>query len=514
MPTNTDRWLFIRQGMLPGALAGLVGGLVFGAAMFRLGVLPTIASLVRADTAGIGFAVHMTIAAVVGTGFGLIAWHQRPAAGEMLFWGLAYGALWWFLGPLTLLPLFLGQQVVWTLDTAQAAFPSLLGHLWYGAITALAYAVLRRAFVLDRTGDTHPHGQSTHRPIWPALLRGGLAGLLAAWLLGLLLDAQGELLAFSSAMMGMHSLPPVWGLLIATGVLAGVGFAALYPQSLDSTGAGLIRGTVYGFAWWVAGALTLLPVLYSGDLAWSLEEARLAFAYLAGFVLFGAGMVLLYRIFTGLVRALFGDIRLDDEQEGIGSRGLQALGRGALAGIVGGLLFTVVMVQIGFLPTVAQLVGGTSSFTGFVVHLIISILIGASYGVLFQRQSYDTGSALGWGVSYGVLWWVLGPLTLLPILLGAPPRWNIATAMATVPSLIGHILYGVGLAWVFFAMEARYNPWWLPRRQTEAERSQRRREQLFTASPAVWVMIIVIALTLSVIVSTQGFVPQGGSYGY
>lgn len=131
------------------------------------------------------------------------------------------------------------------------------------------------------------------------------------------------------------------------------------------------------------------------------------------------------------------------------------------------------MVQIGFLPTVAQLVGGTSSFTGLVVHLIISILIGASYGVLFQRQSYDTGSALGWGVSYGVLWWVLGPLTLLPILLGAPPQWNIDRAMATVPSLIGHILYGVGLALIFFALEARYNPWWLPRRQTEAERSER-----------------------------------------
>lgn len=150
--------------------------------------------------------------------------------------------------------------------------------------------------------------------------------MLAAWLLGLLLDAQGKLLAFSSAMMGMDSLPLVWGLLIATGVLAGVGFAALYPQSLDSTGAGLIRGTVYGFAWWVAGTLTLLPLLYSGDLAWSLEEAQLAFAYLAGFVLFGAGMVLLYQFFTGLVGALFGDIRLDDEQEGIGFTRFASLG--------------------------------------------------------------------------------------------------------------------------------------------------------------------------------------------
>ena len=34
--------------------------------------------------------------------------------------------------------------------------------------------------------------------------------------------------------------------------------------------------------------------------------------------------------------------------------------------------------------------------------------------------------------------------------------------MTTVPSLIGHILYGVGLALVFFALQACYNPWWLP----------------------------------------------------
>ena len=36
---------------------------------------------------------------------------------------------------------------------------------------------------------------------------------------------------------------------------------------------------------------------------------------------------------------------------------------------------------------------------------------------------------------YGLLWWLLGPLTLLPILLGAPPQWTLAAASATFPSL-------------------------------------------------------------------------------
>ena len=58
--------------MLSGALAGQVGGLVFAAAMLELGVLESIASVVRADESFlIGVPVHMTIAAIVGalTGF-------------------------------------------------------------------------------------------------------------------------------------------------------------------------------------------------------------------------------------------------------------------------------------------------------------------------------------------------------------------------------------------------------------------------------------------------------------
>ncbi len=38
-----------RQSIVPGALAGLVGGVAFGAAMVELGALPTVASLVRTD---------------------------------------------------------------------------------------------------------------------------------------------------------------------------------------------------------------------------------------------------------------------------------------------------------------------------------------------------------------------------------------------------------------------------------------------------------------------------------
>ena len=56
--------------------------------------------------------------------------------------------------------------------------------------------------------------------------------------------------------------------------------------------------------------------------------------------------------------------------------------------------------------------------------MAIAIVVGTSYAVLFHRQSYDMVSAVGWGVSYGFVWWLIGPLTLMPILLGTTPDWT------------------------------------------------------------------------------------------
>ena len=102
----------LRSWVLSGALAGLVGGVVFGAAMLELGVLDSIAAVVRAeDSFGLGVAVHFTIAATVGAGFGALVWHQRLGAGETVLWGVTYGALWWFVGPLTVRPILAGDPI-------------------------------------------------------------------------------------------------------------------------------------------------------------------------------------------------------------------------------------------------------------------------------------------------------------------------------------------------------------------------------------------------------------------
>jgi uncharacterized membrane protein YagU involved in acid resistance len=406
-----------------------------------------------------------------------------------LFWGLAYGCFWWFLGPLTLLPLLLGEGLAWDVHAAQEAFPSLVAHVLYGASTGIAFVLFQRA---------RPTEIGLPRASRGALIRGALAGLLGAWLLGEMLDAQDQLLALS-AMMSPGSRPIAWLVTLLIGLLAGLGFALLYPRPFDSAGAGLIRGVVYGFFWWAAGALTLLPLLDGTGIVWSLSTAREGFAALLGYTLFGTAVALFYQWLDTLVRVLFSDDVGRHDDEGVGTQSARAVGRGALAGLVGGLLFTLVMVQIGFLPSVASLIGSSSALTGFFVHLIIADIIGASYGLLFRRQSYDIGSALGWGVSYGFFWWILGPLTLMPILLGASPQWTVGAAVGVFPSLVGHLAYGAGVGIVYYLLEARFSPWWIPYTRAEAARVARRKEQVLSSAPALWMLVVVIALTVPVL---------------
>ena len=87
-----------RTGLLLGALSGLVGGVIFAVTAWEMDRLGEIAQLFRASSSGAGFAVSLVAGTVIGAGFGVLVWYQRPGIGETLFWGLAYGVFWWYLG--------------------------------------------------------------------------------------------------------------------------------------------------------------------------------------------------------------------------------------------------------------------------------------------------------------------------------------------------------------------------------------------------------------------------------
>ncbi|MBA2720121.1 MAG: hypothetical protein H0U52_12925 [Chloroflexi bacterium] len=482
----------VRQTLAPGLIAGLIGGIAFGAAMAELGVLPTVASLVRTDSPLVGFVVHMAIAAILGSGLAVLL-RGRWTAGDVVLWGVAYGAFLWFVGPITMQPLILGQLPTWDLAAAQAAYPSLLGHIVWGAATGLSLVAIKgRAAFVDTT--TTPRSEPPQARLRGVVLRGLVAGLLGFGTIGML-PGGSERMFLPWGGDDAAGLEP-----LAVALLGSIVYAVLHPGSTSTAGGAAVRGAGFGFILWVIGGLTLLPLLRGEGLTWSITDARTTFPALPGTILFGAAMALIYHWLGRLTRLFFSD-DVGNRSPDAGSWGPRAVGRGAAAGIVGGVLFTLVMVRIGYLPTVAKLVGSDSELVGLGVHLLIAEIVGVSYGVLFRRQAFDQSAAIGWGVSYGFLWWVLGPLTLAPVILGTSPAWTVEAAASAFPSLIGHLAYGAGLGLTFHAMEARYSPWWITRTDAEATRMAGRRVEASSAGPAIWALLVLVAVLLPVVLS-------------
>lgn len=133
---------------------------------------------------------------------------------------------------------------------------------------------------------------------------------------------------------------------------------------------------------------------------------------------------------------------------------LRPLWLGAIAGILGGIPFGMLMGMMGMLPMVGMLVRVDNAVVGFGVHMLISAATGALYGFLAVRLPQTWRAAGITGIGYGILWWVLGALILMPFLLGMPhmifsvgtPQWY---------SLMGHMIFGLVTALSFLLLYRR-----------------------------------------------------------
>jgi len=142
---------------------------------------------------------------------------------------------------------------------------------------------------------------------------------------------------------------------------------------------------------------------------------------------------------------------ITQEQGTSTATGLKA---GAIAGIGGGLVFGIMMGIMGMLPMVGMLVGVQNALVGLVVHLAISAFIGATFGFIATYLPSGWLAATLAGGAYGIVWWVLGALIMMPLMLGMShmvfvvggPQWM---------SLMGHIIFGVIMGALFVPLKQR-----------------------------------------------------------
>ncbi len=130
---------------------------------------------------------------------------------------------------------------------------------------------------------------------------------------------------------------------------------------------------------------------------------------------------------------------------------------GASGGVAGGLIFGAIMGIIGMLPMIGSMVGQPTPAAGFVLHMVNSVIIGAGFAIALGRFVSGTRNGVGVGLLYGGAWWILGPLTLMPLFMGMGfgVNWNAAAAAAMLPSLVGHLMYGGVLGLVYTWLRQR-----------------------------------------------------------
>ncbi|MBA3488598.1 MAG: hypothetical protein H0T78_03480 [Longispora sp.] len=143
---STTTFAAVRIRLIAGVIGGLVGGIMFGILMQMMDMIPMVAMLIGSESIAVGWLVHLGISAFIGATYALIfaSWATRPVPAAVL--GMGYGLVWWVLGALLLMPAKLGMDV-FVFNTT--AWQSLMGHLIYGLLLGVVYALLRPRLRMD-----------------------------------------------------------------------------------------------------------------------------------------------------------------------------------------------------------------------------------------------------------------------------------------------------------------------------------------------------------------------------
>jgi hypothetical protein len=456
-------------------LLGLSTGVLGGAIQSKILSAPTSHSVL--------------LGGIFGLAFGLFFARRATTPGAGLIWGLGSALLLWLVMPTGIdLMLLRSASSMAMLNDARARFPQLVADLVCLGMPVGVVIGIRGGL---RTKEGQPQF------CWGrAVVAGGLAGTISG-------------LAFSSWEFAGGYLPLLEGLpdfraravivhfLVA--LLIGSIFGILFQRDVRGYGSSMGWGLGFGIFLWFFGPLTVFPLVGRQPLDWSAEQGTALFGSLVGYIIYGFILGTIYAFLDRIwVRLFIQSDPLNREPEGLGLHFLRSIEWGGLAGLVGGVVSIPVMAATGILPKIAGLDTSFGGISGVVIHLLVSVGIGMTYGLLFRNEAPSIGLGVPWGFLFGVMWWYVSPLTLLPLILTGVYDWRASAAAAMLPSLIGHLIYGGATAFTFLLLERRYKRWLLldPR---IAAREQRRLRPVGTPAPALWFFALGLGVLLPIL---------------
>jgi hypothetical protein len=375
------------------------------------------------------------------------------------------------------------------LQDAQTHFPELVAYLLCLGVPVGIGLGLRGEFRSAKPDQKFHWGR--------AIVAGGFAGTLGGLIFGRWVSS-GD---YYPLLAGFGELPSRGDTILlhfAVALLIGVTFGLLFQRDVRGYGSCMGWGLGYAILWWFFGPLSVLRLAAGKPLDWSAEQGSAMFGSLVGHILYGLILGVAYATIDRIwIRLFVQSDPLNREIEGPGLHILRSLGWGAFAGLLGGFASMPVMIATGVLPRVA---GVDTSFIGFravAIHLLVSSVIGMTYGLLFRNETASPGHGIAWGWLFGLIWWYLGPMTLLPLLLTGVCDWSTDAASALLPSLLGHLIYGFVTALVFYLMDSNYTRSLLldPR---AAALELRRTHSAGSPAPALWLFALGLGVLLPI----------------
>jgi hypothetical protein len=473
VPLTTKSLFPVWMDSLLGLLVGFAGGLLCNAAL------------------GSWTPRNLVLASLFGLIFGLFFSKRATSPGAGLIWGLGFAFFMWIVVPAGLGHLFSGVRHTGSMfGDAQEHFPDLVAYLVCLGMPVGLVLGIRNAF----RSKAGPRAFSWGR----AIIVGGFSGLLGGMIFGRWMSA-GDFFPLLAGLGVIHSHEMTVAMHFGIAILIGGTFGVLFQRDVRGYGSSMGWGLGYSIFWWFFGPLTALPILAGTGLDWAADRGTAMFGSIVGHILYGLILGVAYATVDRLWIQLFiQSDPLNREREGPGLRLFRSLRWGAFAGLTGGLVASPILFATGVLSSVAGLDTHLSGFHGFLVHLSVSAVIGMTYGLLFRNEASTLGLGVMWGWLFGLIWWYIGPMTLLPLLLTGECDWRASAASALLPSLTGHLTFGATTALIFLVLERRYTRGLFSDPRIAA-RELRRIRPVGTPAPALWLLTLGLGVLLPIL---------------
>ncbi|WP_020386046.1 DUF6789 family protein [Kribbella catacumbae] len=140
------------KNLVTGAAAGVVAGLPLGIIMQLrdadpkmmpgIQMIEQVGDLISDPSTGLGWLIHLFNSALFGAVFVLLLSRWLTQRGPAMILGLLYGAAWWVVGALWIMPAWLGMDAM-VFEVGANQWWSLAGHLIYGLLLAAGYFIGR-----------------------------------------------------------------------------------------------------------------------------------------------------------------------------------------------------------------------------------------------------------------------------------------------------------------------------------------------------------------------------------